>query len=72
MLKRSLRIPYRQRALTTNSKYKENWYAKTFPYEEAVLPDYFLKNPFFWKMKIRINPYTEPKNPYKLFTYRGS
>ncbi len=36
MLKRSLKIPYRQGALTTRSNYEENWYAKTFPYEEAL------------------------------------
>ncbi len=36
MLKRSLRIPYRQGALIKWSNYKENWYAKTFPYEGAL------------------------------------
>ncbi len=35
MLKRPLRIRYHQGALTTRSNYKENWYAKTFPYEEG-------------------------------------
>ncbi len=40
MLKRSLRIPYRQGAFTTRNNYKENWYAKTFPYEEGALKWY--------------------------------
>ncbi len=40
MLKCSLRIPYRQGALMTRSNYKENWYAKTFPYEERALGPY--------------------------------
>ncbi len=40
MLKRSLKIPYHHGALMTRSNYKENWYAKTFPYEEGVLKWY--------------------------------
>ncbi len=28
---------YRQGALTTRNNYTENWYAKTFPYEEGAL-----------------------------------
>ncbi len=40
VLKRSLKIPYRQGALTIRSNYKENWYAKTFPHEEGALKWY--------------------------------
>ncbi len=46
MLKRSLKIPYGQGALTARSNYKENWYAKTFPHVEGALKRYaknFLK-----------------------------
>ncbi len=43
MVKRSLRIPYRQGALTTRSNYNENWYAKTFPYEEGAFKWYAKK-----------------------------
>ncbi len=40
MLKHSLRISYREGVLTTRSNYKENWYAKTFPYKEGILKWY--------------------------------
>ncbi len=36
-LKRFLRIPHHQEALTTRNNYKENWYTKTFLYEEGAL-----------------------------------
>ncbi len=50
-LKRSLIIPYHQGALTTRSNYKENWYAKTFPYEVGALKWYaknFLRDDQRW------------------------
>ncbi len=51
MLKRSLQIPYHQGALKTRSNYKENWYAKTSPYEEGFLKWYaknFLRDVQGW------------------------
>ncbi len=40
MLKHSIKISYRQGVLPTRSNYKENWYAKTFSYEEGALKSY--------------------------------
>ncbi len=37
MLKRFFKIPYHQGVSTIRSNYKENWYAKTFPYEKGAL-----------------------------------
>ncbi len=51
MLQRTLRIPYCQGVLTTRGNYKENWYAKTFPYEEGTLKWYaknFLRDTQGW------------------------
>ncbi len=51
ILKRSLKIPSLQGALTTRSNYKENWYAKTSPYEEGALKWYakdFLRDVQGW------------------------
>ncbi len=51
MLKQSLEIPCRQGALSSRSNYKENWYAKTFPYEEGALKWYagnFLRDVQGW------------------------
>ncbi len=51
MLKHSLKIPYFQGALTTRSNYKENWCAKTSPYEEGALKWYaknFLRDAQGW------------------------
>ncbi len=51
MLKRSFKLPYLQGASTTRSNYKENWYAKTFPYEKGALKWYaknFLRDAQGW------------------------
>ncbi len=51
MLKHSLRISYHQGDMMTNSIYKKNWYAKTFPYEEGALKRYaknFLRDVQGW------------------------